>query len=101
MVQWKRWNWNDSKDEIKFERPDEIEDIIEKILLFNKQNQEGQGLKVLTPEQMLSKLPITFAQLKAGNNSEKLKILITQLLYSLYHSKKLTNPICISVINTI
>ena len=101
MVQWKRWNWNDSKDEIKFERPDEIEDIIEKILLLNKQNQEGQGLKVLTPEQMLSKLPITFAQLKARNNSEKLKNLITQLLYSLYHSKKLTNLICISVINTI
>ena len=50
---------------------------------------------------MLSKLPITFAQLKAGNNSEKLKNLRTQLLYSLHHSKKLTNPVCISVINTI
>ena len=34
---------------------------------------EGKGLKILTPNQMLSRLPITLAQLKAGNNSEKLK----------------------------
>ena len=34
---------------------------------------KGQGLKILTPNQMLSRLPITLAQLKAGNNSEKLK----------------------------
>ena len=39
---------------------------------------------------MLSRLPITLAQLKAGNNSEKLKNEIRQLLYSLYRSKKLT-----------
>ena len=41
-------------------------------------------LKILTPNQMLSRLPITLAQLKAGNNSEKLKNEIRQLLYSLY-----------------
>ena len=58
--------------------------IVENILEFNRQNQEGQGFKILTPEQMLSRLPISFAQLKAGNNSEKLKIEIRQLLYSLY-----------------
>ena len=51
-------------------------------------NQEGQGLKNLTLNQMLSRLPITFAQLKAGNNSEKLKNEIRQLLYSLHRSKK-------------
>ena len=34
----------------------------------NKENQQGQGLKILTPEQMLSRLSITLAQLKAGNN---------------------------------
>ena len=50
-------------------------------------NQEGQGLKNLTLNQMLSRLPITFAQLKAGNKSEKFKNEIRQLLYSLYHSK--------------
>ena len=35
-----------------------------------RKNQEGQGLKILTPEQMLSRLPISLAQLKAGNNSQ-------------------------------
>ena len=49
-----------------------------------RRNQQGQGLKILTPDQMLSRLPITLAQLKAGNNSEKLKNGIRQLLYSLY-----------------
>ena len=46
-------------------------------------NQQGHGLKILTPNQMLSKLPISFVQLKAGNNSEKLKNKIRQILYSL------------------
>ena len=52
-----------------------------------RKNQPGKGLKILTPSQMLSRLPITLAQLKAGNNSEKLKNEIRQLLYSLYRSK--------------
>ena len=59
------------KDMSKAER--EIEDIVEKILEFNKQNQEGKGLKILTPNQMLSRLPVSLAQLQAGNNSQKLK----------------------------
>ena len=58
-----------------------------------RRNQQGQGLKILTPDQMLSRLPITLAQLKAGNNSQKLINEIRQLLYSLYRSKKLTKPI--------
>ena len=58
--------------------------FVEKIPEFNRQNQEGQGLKILTSQQMLSRLPISLAQLKAGNNSEKLKNEIRQLLYSLY-----------------
>ena len=44
---------------------------------------QGKGLKILTPDQMLSRLPTTLAQLNAGNNSEKLKNEIRQLLYSL------------------
>ena len=48
-----------------------------------RRNQRGQGLKILTPQQMLSRLPISLAQLKAGNNSEKVKNEIRQLLYSL------------------
>ena len=55
-----------------------------------RRNQQRKGLKILTPNQMLSRLPISLAQLNAGNNSEKLKNEIMQLLYSLYKSKKLT-----------
>ena len=49
-----------------------------------RRNQPGRELKILTPNQILSRLPISLAQLKAGNNSEKLKNEIRQLLYSLY-----------------
>ena len=49
-----------------------------------RRKQKGQGLKILTLEQMLSKLPITLTELKEENNPEKLKNEITQLLYSLY-----------------
>ena len=62
---------------------------------------EGQVLKILTPNQMLSRLPITLAQLKAGNNSEKLKNEIIQLLYSLYRSKKLTKQLYKSLVEII
>ena len=66
-----------------------------------RRNQPGQGLKILTPDQMLSRLPITLAQLKAGNNSEKLKNEIRQLLYSLYRSKKLTKQLYKSLVDII
>ena len=58
-----------------------------------RKNQKGEGLKILTPNQMLSRLPISLAQLKAGNYSEKLKNEIRRLLYSLYRSKKLKKEI--------
>ena len=45
---------------------------------------KGHGLNILTPNQMLIRLQISLAQLKAGNNSEKLKNEIRQLLHSLY-----------------
>ena len=80
-----------SKEERKIEKPDKIVKIVKKILRFNQQNQKEKGLKILTPSQMISRLPINLAQLKAGNNSEKLKNEIRQLLYSLYRSKKLQN----------
>ena len=50
---------------------------------------------------MLSRLPITLAQLKAGNNSENIKNEIRQLLYSLYRAKKLTKQIYQSLVNII
>ena len=59
--------------------------IVEEILNFNNkiQKQLGQALQILTPNRMISRLPITLAELKAGNNSEKLKNEIRQILYSL------------------
>ena len=51
---------------------------------------KGTGLKVLTPIQILQRLPIALAQVKAGNNSENLLNGIRQIVYSLYHSKEIT-----------
>ena len=78
------------------EKLNQILEMVNVILEFNKdiqKQQEGPGLKILTPNQMLSRLPITLAQLEAGNNSEKLKNEIRQLLYCLYRSKKLTKQL--------
>ena len=84
-----------SEDEKEIEQPDKILKIVEEVLDFNKKirEREGLGLKILTPNQMLSRLPISIAQVNARNNSEKLKNEIRQLLYSLYRSKKLTRNI--------
>ena len=90
-----------SKEGIKKEKPHEILKIVEEILKFKKQKQLGLGLKTLTPNQMLSRLPITLAQLKAGNNSEKLKNEIRQLLHSLYRSKNMTKLVYNNLIKPI
>ena len=55
-----------------------------------RRNQQGEGVKILTPNQMHSRLSTSLAQLEAGNNSEELKNEIRQLLYSLYRSKNIT-----------
>ena len=80
-----------SKEEKEIEDPESIVEIVEEIPKFNEQNQQGQGIK--TPSQMLNRLPISLAQLQAGNNSEKLKNEIRQLLYSLYRSKNMTKQV--------
>ena len=82
-----------SEKEKEIEDPELIVEIVEEILKFNEQNQQGQGIKILTPNQMLSRLPISLAQLEAGNNSNKLKNEIRQLLYSLYRSKNMTKEV--------
>ena len=64
-----------SHEEREIVKPDKIVKIVEEIIKFSKQIQQGKGLKILTPSQMLSRLPISLAQLEAGNNSEKLKTL--------------------------
>ena len=92
-----------SENKKRIEQAGRVVDNVKEILDFNKQNQcqKGEGLKILTPGQMLSRLPITLAQLKAGNNSERLKNEIRQFLYSLCRSKKLTKTIYNNLIDTI
>ena len=73
---------------VKIEKNEKIINIVQRILYFNPLDQSREGLKILTPNQMLSRLSISLAQLNAGNNSKKFKNEIRQLLYSLYRSKK-------------
>ena len=83
--------------------------------IFHKleESQEGKGanemrkvnaserLKILTPNQMLKRLPIALAQVKAGNNSESLLNEIRQIVYSLYRSKEITKKVYNNIINSI
>ena len=85
----------------KIGESEKIISIVESILNFNNLDQSGRGLKMLTLNQMLRRLGISLAQLNAGNNSEKLKNEIRQLLYSLYRSKKLTKQLYKSLIDII
>ena len=71
--------------------------------IFQKpeESQEGEGLKILTLNQMLKRLPIALAQVKAGNNSESLLNEIRQIVYSLYQSKEITKKVYNNIINSI
>ena len=90
-----------SKEKIEIEKPYNIAKVVKKILDFNNHGQEEGGIKILTPNQMLNTLPIALAQLQAGNNSNKLKNEIRQLLYSLYCSKNMNEQIYKSLIGII
>ena len=85
-----------NKEELKFEKRrqkfDEQPDTTDMPDLESEESadQKWQRLKILTPNQMLSRLPISLSQLKAENNSKKLKNEIRQPLYSSYRSKKST-----------
>ena len=63
--------------------------------------EQRTGLKILTPKQMLQRLPIAFAQVKAGNNSESLLNEIRQIVYSLYQSKQITKKVYNNIIKSI
>ena len=63
--------------------------------------QEGEGLKILTPHQMLKRLPIAVAQIKAGNNSESLLNEIRQIVYYLYRSKKINKMLYNNISNSV
>ena len=71
------------------------------IFQVSKESQERKGLKILTPNQMLKRLPVALAQVKAGNNSESLLNEIRQIVYSSYRSKEITKKVYNNIINSI
>ena len=65
------------------------------------ENREGKGLKILTPRQMLQRLPIALTQVKAGNNSKSLLNEIRQIVYSLYQAKQINKKVYNNIIKFI
>ena len=59
------------------------------------------GLKILSSKQILQRLPIALAQVKAGNNSGSLLNEIRQIVYSLYQSKQITKKVYNNMIESI
>ena len=101
---------NMSEDKVENRKLDYLRDLVRKIIDTSQKlgeekvaqgQQEGQGLKKLNPQQMITRLPISLARLKAGNNSQKLKNEIRQIVYSLYRSKKLSKTVYNHLISTI
>ena len=82
-------NKTDDKDNENDEKIDttDMPDLESEESAEQRRKQEAKGLKILTPQQILTRLPISLAQLEAGNNSEKRKNEIRQLLHSFYRSK--------------
>ena len=73
--------------------------IIQKLDLtpFAKQNKaKGTGRKILTPKQMIQRLAVALAQVKAGNNSESFLNEIREVVYFLYQSKQITKKYTIT-----
>ena len=69
----------------------------------NEANKEmtGTGVKILTPKQLLQRLPIALAQAKASNNSENLLNEIRQFIYSLYNSKEINKKVYSNIIKSV
>ena len=90
-----------------FEGREKILDAIESKIFLTKSNSAGilnlvhSRLKVLTPKQMLQRLPIALAQVEAGTNSESLLNEIRQIVYSLYQSKQITKKVYNNIIKSI
>ena len=106
---------NMSENKIRNKRIDMLANFIEEVLIGDRMNdmptlesekdaaerQRGQILKILAPQQMITRLPNLLDQLKAGNNSQEFKNEIRQLLYHLYRSENLSKTKCNSLISTI
>ena len=76
---------------------DELDEEDREIL----KNYEGRGLKILSKQQMVSRLPILLVQIQAGINSKTLKNETRQILYSLYRSKAFTETVSSNLIKAI
>ena len=76
---------SDNKESVDLSDMQSLED--------NEKVKEGKGLKILTPNKLLTTLSILLAQIKAGNNSFKLKNEIRQILYLLYQHNKITKKV--------
>ena len=82
---------------------DKRKSVIEAISrLGDKEESEiGKGLKIMTPRQMITRLPILLGQKQAGNNSQKLNNEIRPIIYSFYRSKNLSKTVYNHLINSI
>ena len=92
--------YNSREEVINFFR-DYIEMLSDASYGARKNKTEGKGLKILTPKQILQRLPIALAQVKAGNNSESLLNEIRQIIYSLHQSKQITKKFFNNIIKSI
>ena len=91
---------SDTADTPKTKESD-MPDLDSKEIAAQRKNEQRKGLKILTPNQIFSRLSVSSAQSKGGNNSEKLKNEIRQLLYYLYRSKIFTKQLYKSFIDII
>ena len=97
------FNTEDEKLDIATGDDDRRKSVIEAISkLGDKEEQEiGKGLKIMTPRQIITRLPILLAQKQVGNNSQKLNNEIRKIFYSLYRSKNLSKTIYNHLISSI
>ena len=95
-----REKFKNLKNDVK---SDKLKDIVKELerVIFGNEELLGSGLKILTNKQMLNRLPILLAQIKAGNNSNKLKNKAKQILYSLCMSEVLTKTVYTNLIKAI
>ena len=106
---------NMSENKIKNRILDVLANFIEEVLIGDRMNdmpsleseeaaakrQQGQILKIVTPSELITRLSILLSQLKAGNNSQKLKHEIQRIVYSLYRSENVSKPIYNHLTNSI
>ena len=94
-------NFYNSREEVIIFFRDYIEMLSDANYKVKQNETKGTGLKIVTPKQMLQRLPIALAQVNAGNNSENLLNEIRQIIYSLYQSKQITKKVYNNIIKSI